>query len=142
MQRQPYMLVRACVIYAHTSLFPGQLSHPTPDSELQIRTCVTEILQAAHMTFSQQRIDCRFVVFPLFMAGFAATEPAQKDLALNMIRAVEQHSFGSSTQSVRILLETIYEKQRVAILRTGNSPLVDWVEEMELRRQPPIIYGM
>jgi hypothetical protein len=136
------MLLRACVIYAHTSLFAGQLSHPAPDSETQIRTCVTDILQAAHMIFSKQRIDPRFAVFPIFMAGFAASEPAQKDLALNMLRAVEQHSFGSSTQSVRMLLETIYEKQRAGILRTGGSVLVDWVEELELRGQPPIIYGI
>jgi hypothetical protein len=94
------------------------------------------------MIFSRQRIDPRFAVFPIFMAGFAASEPAQKDLALNMLRAVEQHSFGSSTQSVRMLLETIYEKQRVGILRTSGSVLVDWVEEMELRGQPPIIYGI
>ena len=76
------------------------------------------------------------------LAGFAATEPGQKDIALNMIRAVEQHSFGSSTQSVRKLLEAIYENQRIAILQTGGSALVDWVEEMELRGQPPIIYGI
>jgi hypothetical protein len=103
---------------------------------------VKEILQAAHTVVSCERIDPRFVVFPLFIAGFAATEPAEKDLALNMIRAVERHSFGDCTQSVRILLEAVYEKQRIAILRSGDSSWVDWVEEMELRGQPPIIYGI
>lgn len=136
------MLVRACAVYAHTSLFPGQLGHPAPDSKLQITSCVKEILQAAHTVVSCERIDPRFVVFPLFIAGFAATEPAEKDLALNMIRAVERHSFGDCTQSVRILLEAVYEKQRIAILRSGDSSWVDWVEEMELRGQPPIIYGI
>jgi hypothetical protein len=136
------MLLRACVIYAHTSLFPEQIRDPAPDSIVQIRTCVTEILQAAHTIVSRELIDPRFIVFPLFMAGFAATEPAEKDLALTMIRTAEQHSFGSCTQSVKRLLEIIYEKQRVAILRTGDSSSVDWVEEMEQRGQPPIIYGI
>lgn len=136
------MLLRACLIYAHTSLFPGQLRYPAPDSKLHITTCVTEILQAARFVASQEHVDPRFMIFPLFIAGFAASEPAEKDLALTMIRAVEQHSFGGCTQSVRELLEIIYEKQRVAILRTGDSTLVDWVEEIELRGQPPIIYGI
>lgn len=94
------------------------------------------------MVISKEGIDPRFTIFPLFIAGCAATEPAEKVLAVNMIRAVEQHSFGSCTQSVRILLEVVHEKQRVAILRTGDSTLVDWVEEMGLRRDPPLIYGI
>ena len=136
------MLLRACTIYAHSSLFPGQLSNLTPDSKHHIATCVAEILQAAHLVVSNEQVDPRFIVFPLFIAGCAACEPAEKELALNMIRAVEQHSFGGGTQSVRKLLEVVYEKQRVAILNTGDSSLVDWVEEMELRGHPPIIYGI
>lgn len=136
------MLIRACVIYAHTSLFPGQLCDPAPDSSVQIRTCVTEIIQAAHSIVSQERLDPRFIVFPLFLAGFATIEPVEKDLVLTMLRAVERHSYGGCTQSVRMLLETIFEKQRVAMLRTGDSSSVEWVEEMELRGQPPIIYGI
>ena len=136
------MLLRACVIYAHSSLFPGQLRQPAPDSKHHITTCVTEILQAAHMVVSKEDVDPRFTVFPLFIAGCAATKPAERDLALNMIRAVEQRSFGSCTQSVRIYGEVVYEKQRVAILRSGDSTLVDWVEEMELRGHPPLIYGI
>jgi hypothetical protein len=94
------------------------------------------------MIVLQERVDPRFIVFPLFIAGIAAMEPAEKDLASHIIRAVEQYSFGGCSQSVRIFLENIYEKQRVAILSTGDSNLVDWLEEMELRGRPPIIYGI
>jgi hypothetical protein len=94
------------------------------------------------MVVSKEGVDPRFIVFPLFIAGCAANEAAEKDLALNLITTVEQHSFGGCTQSVRRLLEVVYEKQRVAILRTGDSSLVDWVEEMELRGHPPIIYSI
>jgi hypothetical protein len=136
------MLIRACVIYAHTSMFPGQLRDPASDSSIQITTSATEIIQAAHTIVSQPRLDPRFIVFPLFLAGFATVDVGEKDLALSMIRAVEQHSYGGCTQSVRRLLETVYEKQRAALLRTGDSTSVDWVEEMELRGQPPLIYGI
>lgn len=123
-------------------MFTGHLSDPAPDSSVQIQTCVTEIIQAAHSIVSQEQIDPRFVVFSLFLAGFATGDLAEKSLAVDMMRAVERHSYGGCTKSVRMLLETICEKQRVAILRTGDSTSVGWVEEMELRGQPPIIYGI
>lgn len=105
-------------------------------------TSVTKILQAVeHIVVPKAEVDPQFVVFPLFIAGYAASEPEKKDLALNMIKAVEQHSFGGCTQSVRGLLEVVYEKQRAAVLM-NESTFVDWVHEMEVRGYPPIIYGI
>lgn len=136
------MIIRACLVYAHTSMFPRQLFDATPASRIQIRTCVTEIIQAAHAIVSQEQLDPRFIVFPLFLAGVETTDPAEKDLALTIIRAVEQRSYGGCTQSVRSLLEMVYGKQHAAVLRMGDSTSVDWIEEKELRGHPPIIYGI
>ena len=130
------------MIYAHTSMFPDQLREPSPDSDPVIKACATEIIQAAHLILSQARYELRFIVFPLLMAGFATKDPAEKDLALSFIRTVERHSYGGSTESVRRLLETIYEKQRAATLQIGDCDCVHWMNEMELTGQRLVIYGL
>ena len=130
------------MIYAHTSMYPNQLREPSPDSDTVVKACATEIIQAAHKILSQERYDLRFIVFPLLMAGFATNDPAEKNLALSLIKMVERHSYGGSTESVRRLLEAIYGKQRAAILQTGDCVSVDWVEEMELSGQRLVIYGL
>lgn len=84
----------------------------------------------------------RFVVFPLFLAGVFAANQGDKETALNLITAVEPHSFGGSIQSVRIVLQAIYNKQLEARLQTGVTTSVDWVEEMELSGQRLIITGL
>lgn len=99
-------------------------------------------MQAASLLLSQERFEVRFVVFPLFLAGVFATDEGDKEMALNLITAVEPHSFGGSIQSVRAVLQAIYNKQRTAILETGVATSVDWVEEMESSGQRLIIIGL
>lgn len=123
-------------------MFAGQLNDPSSSFEPEIRLYCREILQAAQMIISQEHFELRFIVFPLFMAGFASKDMSEKELALNLIRIVEQHSYGASTESVRRLLETVLDRQRDAILRTGTANEVDWVEKMELTGQQLIIYGL
>lgn len=96
----------------------------------------------AQLITSQERVDHEFVVFSLFMAGIASREPQEKDLCLGMIRAVERLSYGRMTGSVRDLLERIYEKQRAAMVGSGDASSVDWVEEMKLGGQRIIMYGL
>jgi hypothetical protein len=64
------------------------------------------------------------------MAGFATKDPREKEV-LNIMRIIDGQSYGSSTESVRRLLETILEKQRAAIMRAGTASSVGWVEEVE-----------
>ncbi|KAF4633729.1 hypothetical protein G7Y89_g4387 [Cudoniella acicularis] len=141
-QFQSCMLYRACKIYADTSMFPGQLNEPLSEFDSDIETCSREIIQGAQIIISQERYELRFIVFPLFMAGFATRDVSEKDIALCLIKTMERHSYGGSTESVRRLLEVIYEKQRSAILRTGLTNEVDWAQEMELTGQQLIIYGL
>lgn len=136
------MLFRAIVIYAYTSMFPHQLQELSPEAGPQINSCATEIIRSAQLIISQEMSELRFIVFPLFMAGFAATNPADKDLASNLLRAVERHNYGGSTESVRKLLDNIYEKQQAALMSMGNATPVDWIEEMEMSGERLIIYGL
>jgi hypothetical protein len=121
-------------------MYPSQLLDPAPESE--IRTCATEIIQVARIITSQERFEQQFIVFPLYMAGLATKDPAEKDAALATLRVVERHSYGKTTESVRELLGHIYEKQRAAIVASGDASSVDWVEEMESSGQRLIMYGL
>lgn len=76
------------------------------------------------------------------MAGFATEDPNEKQEVLGLIKAMEKHSYGSSTESVRKLLQSITEKQRVALIQNGTANYVDWIEEMEKSGQKLIIYGI
>lgn len=132
------MLYRACVIYTHTSMFPEQLNDGMPD-EQQINTCSREIIEAARVVLSEKSYEIRLVVFPLFMAGFATRDRGEKQMALDLLLAVEQQESIGSTESVRILLQKLYEKQRSATMETGNANSVDWIEEVEKSGQRFII---
>jgi hypothetical protein len=130
------------MIYAYTSMYPGQLSSPAPDFESEIPSCCREIIHAAQFITSQDQFEFSYVVFPLFMAGFATKDPTEKEYALELIRAVETQSYGGGTKSVRRLLQNIYGKPRDAIVRNGDNASVDWVEEMERSGQRIILYGL
>ncbi|KAH9218950.1 fungal-specific transcription factor domain-containing protein [Leptodontidium sp. 2 PMI_412] len=137
-----YLLFRVCILYTHTSMYSGQLNDPEPDTEAQINACCAEILHAASIILSKERFDMRFIVFPLFMAGFCTRNAAEKETALRLMVEVEKHGYGGSTDNVRKLLQTIYEKQHFAVMQTGNSNSVDWIDEMERSGQRLIIYGL
>jgi hypothetical protein len=123
-------------------MYPQQMLDLTPELNAEITTFSTEIIQAAHMIVSQQLFDLRFIVFPLFIAGFATQDPNEKDLALRLLRTVERYCCGVSTESARRLLEMIYNKQAAAAHSPGGSGRIDWVEEMGLSGQRLIIYGL
>ncbi|CZR50832.1 uncharacterized protein PAC_00706 [Phialocephala subalpina] len=133
-----YMLYRACVIYTHTSMFPSQLNDPMLD-EQQIATRSREIIEAARMVLSEKSYEIRLVVFPLFMAGFATKDRGEKRMVLDLLLAVEQHESRGSTESIRNLLQKLYEKQRSATMEIGNANSVDWIEEIEKSGQRFII---
>lgn len=139
---QSYLLFRVCILYTHTSMYSGQLSSPLPSTIPQITACCSEILHAVSTILSKDRFDMRFIVFPLFMAGFCTRDPAEKETALRFMMEVEKHGYGGSTDNVRRLLQVLYEKQRVAVMQSGNADAVDWVDEMERSGQRLIIYGL
>ena len=103
---------------------------------------ITTVIQAARIVISQERFDKQFVVFSLSIAGLATKDPTEKTLAIEMIKTMERHSHSRTIESGRVLVEAIYEKQRVATLASGDHSSIDWVEEVKLSGQRLIIYGV
>ncbi|KAH7417033.1 fungal-specific transcription factor domain-containing protein [Cadophora sp. MPI-SDFR-AT-0126] len=137
-----YLLFRVCILYTHTSMYSGQPNDLDPNAEAQISTCCAEILHAVSIILSKERFDIRFIVFPLFMTGFCTRNSAEKDTALRFMIEVENQGYGGSTDNARRLLQTIYEKQRIAVMQTGNANDVDWIDEMERSGNRLIFYGL
>ena len=55
---------------------------------------------------------------------------------------VEKREYGGVADTLRRLLQTIYEKQSVAVAQKGHANSVDWVDEMERNGPRLIIYGL
>lgn len=91
------------------------------------------------MILSHGHFEFRFVAFALLMAGIAANNQTDKELALSLMKTVERNIYGGYTSTVRKLLETVYEKQQIASVQTGDASSVDWVEVMELSGQKFIL---
>jgi len=120
---QLYLLVwtryRACIIYSHTSIWPGQRMHTSPDSDSEIAAATQQILQLAEVMIANDSYGSRFLIFPLFMAGVASMIAKQKMLALNLIQQVEREAIGRIATITRQTLEAIYQRQNQQLMVTG-----------------------
>ncbi len=123
-------------------MYPGQLRDPEPGFDLEVRACCTEIFHAVGMAVSREVFDMRFVVFPIFIAGFSTIDPNEKETAMNLMVELEKHGYGGSIKGARKLLQTIYQKQRAAVVQIGDDNSVDWIDEVELSGQRLIMYGL
>lgn len=125
-----WTLYRACVIYSHTSMWPGQRVYTSADCAGDITTASQQLLQISQVIITNNPGNCRFLVFPLFMAGFASEIGSQKMLALDLIQQMESDCMGQNTRVARKALEVIYERQNERFMHTGNSLGVDWLQIM------------
>lgn len=104
-------------------MYPGQ----TPAGmsvQSQVAAYSSNILALANANIDNPRLDCFNIVFPVFMAGFAATDPDVKVQAIRLICAMENTSAGRNTSRSRELLVAVCEEQR---RRNGAPWSVDWV---------------
>lgn len=46
---QSYMLFRACLIYAHTSMFPNKMKDPSPDFDISEDLCASAVYTRNHL---------------------------------------------------------------------------------------------
>jgi hypothetical protein len=123
-------LYRACIIFSHTSMWPLQRLDTGPEFDGEIGQCVADILHTAEGVVRSGQLELRFMVFPLFMAGFASTDGTQKMMALDLISALEKTSIGSNTTATRHALQIVYERQTQRFMHTGHSLDVDWLDIM------------
>jgi hypothetical protein len=135
-------LYRACIIYSHTSMWPGQRLETSPDYDTEIAVASNQVLHMTRKALSENRSDCRYLVFPVFLAGFASTDGAQRMFALDLIRSMENISIGRNTTVTRKALAAVYEKQNERFMNTGQSLDVDWMQVMMERDLTVVNFGV
>jgi len=111
-------------------MYASQRLEMGPGDVSEISLATRAILQLAHHTISSGRLENRFLVFPIFLAGFASTAREDRRLALNLMRQMEQESIGRNTRATRELLEIVYERQEASISQVGHAMRVDWIQVM------------
>ena len=111
-------------------MWPSQRAETSRPIESEIDHCVSAILKVAQGFVSRDRLEFRFVIFPLFMAGFASSTLEPKMLALDLLRTFEETSLAPNASSIRQLLQLVYQRQEQSLLSTGLALHVDWVEVM------------
>jgi hypothetical protein len=135
-------LYRACIIYSHASMWPGQRLETSPDYDTEIVVASNQILQLTRKALAEGRSNCRYLVFPVFIAGFVATDGAQRMSALDLLRSMEKNSIGQNTQATRKALAAVYEKQNEQFMNTGQSLEVDWMEVMVEKDLMVVNFGL
>ena len=135
-------LYRACIIYSHGSMWPGQRLETSPDYNTEITVASNQILQMTRKALAEDRSDCRYLVFPVFMAGFVAADGAQRMNALELLRSMEKTSIGRNTTAARQALAAVYERQNEQFMNTGQSLDVDWMEVMAERNLMVVNFGL
>jgi len=135
-------LYRACIIYSHASMWPGQRLETSPDYDTEIMVASNQILQMTRKALAEDRSDCRYLVFPVFIAGFVATDGAQRMSALDLLRAMEKNSIGRNTTATRRALAAVFEKQNERFMNTGQSLDVDWMEVMVEKDLMVVNFGL
>ena len=113
-----------------------------PDYDNEVARCVLEILALSEGIVHRRQFEYRFIVFPLFMAGFAAVTPNEKRRALEYIRTMDHESVGNNTKATRELLQVLYEKQRDASMGMRRVPNVDWIDVMHERGVQVVNFGL
>lgn len=135
-------LYRACILFSHTSMWPGQRLDTSPDYDTEIAVASNQILQMTMKAHAEGRFHCRYLVFPVFMAGYCSTDGTQRMQALDLIRAMEKNSIGRNTTITRRALAAVYEKQNERFMNTGQSLDVDWMQVMAERDLMVINFGL
>lgn len=123
-----YILYRACIIYSHTTMWPTQRLESGSPNHPKVSQYAREILQLGREIIDNGHLERKFIVFPLFMAGFVSESTADREEALELLTALEQKTMGRVANASKLLLELVYERQEMSLQSGGNVLDVDWVQ--------------
>ncbi|MCJ1431713.1 hypothetical protein MMC27_001068 [Xylographa pallens] len=137
-----YLLYRACLIYSHTSMWSTQRTDTNSVYLEEVTQCASEIIDVVSETVRRRQFEHGFVVFPLFLAGIATSSAADKTLAHELMKAMEQESVGNNKRATRKLLEAVYEAQDARQMMVGHSLDVDWIQVMTESKLHVINFGL
>lgn len=99
----------------------------------EVSQCAGEILRLAREIVSNNHMERKFIVFPLFMAGFVNKNTEERAEIVEIVRKMEEDSVGRNVVAARQLLEIVYERQerrKDELRREGvgeGREDVDWV---------------
>ena len=122
-------------------MWPSQRAEASPADETQLAQCISGILELSQHYIQTNRPHLRFVIFHLFLAGFASNIAEQKMLALQLIESFESHSAGHNTTTYWNLLQVVYQRQRQSVMEFGTPWTVDWTEVMREERLEVVNFG-
>jgi hypothetical protein len=111
-------------------MWPSQRMDTGPESDDDISHCVKVILNVAEDIVNAGRLELRFIVFPLFMAGIACSSGPDKMTVLDLISTLEKEGVGRNTTTTRHVLEIVYERQTQRFMDVGHFLDVDWIDIM------------
>jgi hypothetical protein len=111
-------------------MWPGQCLATERLTDEEIEPHATVILQVAERIVRADRLDMRFIVFPLFMAGIASSSEGQKLMAMKLLSSMEQGGIGRNASTIRQLLQIVYDQQTLHSMMTEAPFDVNWVELM------------
>ena len=100
-------------------MYPTQRLHHPSHSIHEVSQSAGQILQLGREIVSGGHMERKFIVFPLFMAGFVNRYKAEKEEILGLVMRMEEDSVGRNMIATRQLLEIVYERQerRKGVLR-------------------------
>ncbi|MCJ1464059.1 hypothetical protein MMC07_002670 [Pseudocyphellaria aurata] len=123
-----FVLYRACIIYTHTTMWPTQRLESGSPNHPKVSQYAREILQLGREIVDNGHLERKFLVFPLFMAGFVSESMADREEALDLLTALEQKTMGRVANASKVLLELVYERQQMRVRQGGNPLDVDWIQ--------------
>lgn len=139
--RQAWMLYRGCIIYSHVSMWSGQRLDTSPDFDGELLIAAQQITQVAENCMDDSMQSTGYLVFPLFMAGFASTDGAQKMGVLDLLQKVQKDSLGHNAQHAREALSAIYDRQHERFLMSGQSWDIDWMHVVKEKGITMVHFG-
>ncbi|KAK6400698.1 hypothetical protein LTR95_019279, partial [Oleoguttula sp. CCFEE 5521] len=89
----------------------------------------------------QQEFSRREIIFPVFVAGLAATSAEDQIRAVDFLAQFQVHGIGRNTSVAKQLLSEVCEEQRRGIAR-GESGWVDWVALGRARGLAVVVCGL
>ena len=135
-------LYQACIIYSYTSMWSTQRSDMCPNGNIRVAMASKQILLTTSKILRSGRADRLYLVFPLFMAGFASSDGEQKSIAIRLIESMESDSIRCNASATRKALMVVYEKQRQRFMMTGQNLDVDWMDVIREQHMPILNFGL
>jgi hypothetical protein len=137
-----YTLYLACLVYSHTCMWRSQRHDNGPDWDDEIARAASQIISTAERIIDAGRMELRFIVFPLFIAGYASADGNQKMKALDLIQRSEASSIGGNTLVTRRALQIVYERQTSQFMSTGHSLGICWKDVMVEQGLQVVNFGL